>query len=118
MAIKPARIFISYARGDDPEFVQTLRDDLLERARASGDRRLRLFFDKQDMPSRGKSFLLEIRDFIGDPETERVLLVAARNRHWNVGKSNRADGQRRLVWGSALSSRHSHGDIAREILPL
>jgi hypothetical protein len=27
------------------------------------------------MPSRGKSFLLEIRDFIGDPDTERVLLV-------------------------------------------
>jgi len=75
MVEKPARIFISYARGDDPAFVRRLRDDLLARAGANGDRPLKLFYDKQDMPSRGKSFLLEIRDFIGDPETERLLLV-------------------------------------------
>jgi tetratricopeptide (TPR) repeat protein len=71
----PAKIFISYARGDDPQFVRVLHQDLLSRSRADGQRPLKLFFDKQDMPSRGKSFLLEIRDFIGDPDTERVLLV-------------------------------------------
>ena len=74
-AKNPGRIFISYSRGDDPEFVRTLHADLAARARADGGRPFRLFFDKHDMPSRGRSFLLELRDFIGDPDTERLLLV-------------------------------------------
>lgn len=72
---EPTKVFISYGRGDDPDFVRRLHADLVTRSRAGSARPMRFFYDKYDMPSRGRSFLLELRDFIGDPATERLLLV-------------------------------------------
>ena len=62
----PTRIFLSYARGDDEPFVRQLYADLT----AHG---FKVWWDRQDMPSRGLTFLQEIRDAIlaGD----RLLLM-------------------------------------------
>ena len=59
-------VFLSYARGDDEPFVRRLFEDLI----ALG---FDVWFDREDMPSRGLTFHQEIRDAISD--RERLLLV-------------------------------------------
>jgi WD40 repeat protein len=61
-----AAIFISYARADDEAFVQRLHRDLEKR-------RLKVWWDRRAMNSRGRTFHQEIRDAIAS--VERVLLV-------------------------------------------
>src|SRR5262245_40299908 len=59
-------IFISYARADDEVFVKRLYADLVKRG-------FRVWWDRQTMESRGRSFLQEIRDAIAS--VDRVVLV-------------------------------------------
>ena len=51
------KLFISYARGDDEAFVSTLFSDLCTHG-------YDVWFDRVNMPSRGLTFLKEIRDEI------------------------------------------------------
>lgn len=58
--MKPIRIFLSYARGDDPPdqtFVRRLHDDLT----AAG---FTVWFDRESLMSRGLTFHQEIKDAI------------------------------------------------------
>ena len=59
-------IFLSYARGDDESFVKRLHDDLT----AAG---FDVWFDRQDLRSRGLTFHHEIREAIKD--CDRLVLV-------------------------------------------
>src|SRR5262245_19891644 len=59
-------IFISYARDDDEPFVHRLYTDLTARGH-------RIWWDRQAMESRGRTFLQEIRD--GIASCERLILV-------------------------------------------
>ena len=59
-------IFISYARDDDEPFVEKLHRDL----RQAG---LNIWWDRQAMASRGRTFLQEIRDAI--TSSSRLILV-------------------------------------------
>ncbi len=59
-------VFLSYARADDEPFARRLHDDLTE----SG---LDVWFDREDMPGRGVTFLQEIREAIN--ERDRFVLV-------------------------------------------
>jgi WD40 repeat protein len=61
-----AKIFLSYARSDDEPFVNQLYTDLT----AHG---FSVWFDRVSMPSRGMTFLQEIRDAIDT--SERLILV-------------------------------------------
>ena len=61
-----AGIFLSYARDDDEPFVRQLHDDLTTRGIA-------VWWDRNAMESRGRTFLQEIRDAIA--AVERVVLV-------------------------------------------
>jgi WD40 repeat protein len=64
------RTFISYARRDDEPFVRELTSDL----RARG---LRVWRDRDSMPSRGRTFRQEIRDSIA-VDDRLVLIVGPR----------------------------------------
>ncbi len=59
-------IFLSYARGDDEPFVRRLYEDL----KAHG---FKVWFDREDMPSRNLTFHQEIRDAVA--AHDRLLLV-------------------------------------------
>jgi WD40 repeat protein len=59
-------VFISYARSDDEPFVERLHRDL-EKARID------VWWDRDTMPSRGRTFLQEIRDAI--ESVDRVIAV-------------------------------------------
>jgi WD40 repeat protein len=59
-------IFISYARDDDETFVETLQRDL----RRAG---LNVWWDREAMTSRGRTFLQEIRDAV--VSSRRLILV-------------------------------------------
>lgn len=61
-----ARVFISYARSDDEQFVERLYNDLKEN--------FIVWWDRVSMPNRGLTFLQEIRDAID--HSDRLLLVA------------------------------------------
>jgi hypothetical protein len=61
-----AQIFLSYARSDDEPFVHQLYTDLTARG-------FSIWFDRVAMPSRGLTFLQEIRDAID--ACERLILV-------------------------------------------
>ncbi len=60
------QIFISYAREDDEPFVKRLHADLT-------DQGYRIWWDREAMESRGRTFLQEIRD--GIASSERLILV-------------------------------------------
>ena len=62
----PARIFLSYARGDDEAFVRRLHDDLTKQG-------FDVWFDRVSMPSRNLTFHQEIRDAIA--ARDRLVLV-------------------------------------------
>ena len=61
-----AKVFISYARKDDEGFVKRLRDDLVREG-------IEVWWDRKSMESRGRSFLLELRDAIFG--AQRVIAV-------------------------------------------
>ncbi|MBN1167799.1 MAG: TIR domain-containing protein, partial [Methanospirillaceae archaeon] len=65
-AIQPSSIFLSYARSDDEPFTRRLYVDLTEKG-------FDIWFDRENMPSRGLKFLHEIRDAI--TERDRLILV-------------------------------------------
>jgi WD40 repeat protein len=65
-----ADIFISYSRSDSEEFVQQLYGDLT-------DHGFEVWWDREAMNSRGRTFLQEIRDAI--EETDRLILVISPN---------------------------------------
>lgn len=60
------RLFLSYGRGDDEAFVSRLYEDLVRHG-------FEVWYDRQDMPSRGLTFHQEIRDAITN--CDRVLLI-------------------------------------------
>ena len=60
------KAFLSYARGDDKPFVRRLYDDLKVRG-------FMVWFDREDMPSRGLPFPHELRDAINT--SDRFLFV-------------------------------------------
>ena len=60
------RVFISYARADDEPFVKRLYQDLIEHD-------VDVWWDREAMESRGRTFLQEIRDAI--EESDRVIAV-------------------------------------------
>src|SRR5712692_9648745 len=62
----PLTIFFSYARGDDEAFVGRLHADLTARG-------FDVWWDRVSMPTRGLTFLHEIRDAID--ARERFILV-------------------------------------------
>jgi hypothetical protein len=66
MAKAMAKVFLSYARGDDEPFVWRLQEDL---KKAGFD----VWFDRVSMPSRLLTFHQEIRDAIA--ARERLILV-------------------------------------------
>lgn len=61
-----AEIFVSYARADDEPFVKRLHEDLT----AAG---FSVWWDREAMESRGRTFLQEIRDAIAS--VDRLILV-------------------------------------------
>jgi hypothetical protein len=63
---RKARLFISYARADDEPFVERLYHDLKDE--------FDIWWDRETMSNRGKTFLQEIRDAID--HADRLLLVA------------------------------------------
>ena len=66
MAEERTRVFISYARADDEHFVERLHRDL----EAAG---IEVWWDRDTMASRGRTFLQEIRDAI--EAVDRVIAV-------------------------------------------
>ena len=66
MAEAQPRVFISYARADDEPFVERLHRDL----EAAG---IDVWWDRDTMASRGRTFLQEIRDAI--EAVDRVIAV-------------------------------------------
>jgi hypothetical protein len=60
------RVFISYARDDDEPFVQRLHRDLTKYG-------FEVWWDRRSMPSRGRSYLQELRDAIR--RCERLIVV-------------------------------------------
>ena len=60
------KLFLSYARSDDKPFVRRLYEDLKKAGHA-------VWFDLEDMPNRGLTFLQAIREAID--ECDRFLLV-------------------------------------------
>lgn len=63
-------IFLSYARDDDAEFVARLYERLALKGR-------RVWWDRERMPSRGTTFLQEIREAIADADRLVVVLGPA-----------------------------------------
>lgn len=59
-------IFLSFARGDDEPFVTRLYADLQARG-------FKVWIDREDMPSRGLPFPVELRDAIN--ASDRSLFV-------------------------------------------
>jgi len=59
-----AEIFISYARADDEPFVEQLHNDLTKNG-------FDVWWDRQNMQSRGRTFLQELRDAI--EESDRLI---------------------------------------------
>ena len=59
-------LFLSYARGDDERFVKRLYVDLSGRG-------LKVWWDRENMPSRALTFLQEIRDAIDN--SDRLVAV-------------------------------------------
>ncbi|MEJ1965474.1 MAG: NB-ARC domain-containing protein [Gammaproteobacteria bacterium] len=78
-------VFVSYARDDDEPFVERLYADLVEQG-------VRVWWDREAMESRGRTFLQEIRDALSD--VERVILV--------VGPRAIASDYVAVEWGHAL----------------
>ena len=65
-----ASIFLSYARADDEPFVRRLCDDLTTAG-------FTVWFDRDDLRSRGVTFHHEIRDAITN--CDRVVLIVGPN---------------------------------------
>jgi WD40 repeat protein len=63
---EPQSLFLSYARGDDEPFVRQLYHDLTARG-------FTVWWDQQEMPNRGLTFLQEIRDAV--EASDRLLAV-------------------------------------------
>src|SRR6266540_5357930 len=80
------KLFISYAREDDKAFVERLDKSLI-------DEGYDVLWDKSSMPSRGPTFLQEIRDAIN--VRDRVLLV--------MGPKAKDSPYVRVEWEYALS---------------
>ena len=64
------RVFLSYARDDDQAFVERLANNLTQRG-------LTVWFDRQSMPSRGFTFMEEIRRAIDNADRLVVVLGPA-----------------------------------------
>ena len=62
-----ARVFLSYARGDDEPFVRRLYDDLLRAG-------FTVWFDRESLLSRGRTFHQEIKEAIRC-EVDRIVYV-------------------------------------------
>jgi len=84
---KPIRVFLSYARADDEPFVKRLYEYLT----ADG---FEVWWDREKMPSRGLSFLPEIRDAIA--ASDRLALV--------IGPGAIKSDYVRAEWEYALSA--------------
>jgi len=80
--------FLSYARADDKAFVA----GLYARLTAAG---FRIWFDEQEMPSRGETFLREIQHAID--ESERLIAV--------VGPAALASDYVRAEWDYVIQSQ-------------
>lgn len=76
--------FLSYARADDPAFVERLHKDLVKRG-------FRIWWDRVDMPNRALTFLQEIRDSIDS--ADRLIAV--------VGPAALASDHVRAEWEHA-----------------
>ena len=86
-APKPIRVFLSYARADDEPFVKRLYEYLT----AHG---FEVWWDREKMPSRGLSFLPEIRDAVAG--SDRLVLV--------IGPGAIKSDYVRAEWEYALSA--------------
>ena len=62
-------VFLSYARKDDKDFIERLRDDLVAHGKS-------VWWDREAMESRGRGFPLEIRDAIW--RSDRVVVINSR----------------------------------------
>ena len=69
----PIAVFLSYARGDDEPFVRKLYEDLKRREDVTGQPLFRVWYDREDMPSRQLTFHHEIRTAVN--ACDRLLLV-------------------------------------------
>jgi len=72
-AAGPICLFLSYARGDDEDFVRRLYEDLKARTDEAGRPRFRVWFDREDMKSRQLTFHHEIRTAVD--ACDRLILV-------------------------------------------
>ena len=62
-------VFISYARADDEDFVRRLQQDLTTK------HHINVWWDREAMESRGRTFLQELRDAI--EASDRVIVSSA-----------------------------------------
>lgn len=70
----PVKLFISYARADDTQFVSELVAALRsQEAAALLGEEVQVWWDSAEMPSRGRTFLQELRDAI--EAADRVIVV-------------------------------------------
>lgn len=92
----PAALFLSYARGDDEPFVRQLYERLL----AEGHR---VWWDRQNLPSRSLSFLKEIREAVR--ASDRVLVV--------IGPSCIESDYCRAEWQAALAESKPVNPVLR-----
>ena len=96
----PVRVFLSYARGDDEPFVKRLYADLVKAG-------FIVWFDREKMPSRGLTFLQEIRDAI-DSHDRLVLVVGPKAL---ISDYVTAEWQHALKFGKAITPILRQGDI-------
>jgi hypothetical protein len=96
-----AEIFISYARADDEPFVEQLHDDPTEHG-------FTIWWDRQTMQSRGRTFLQELRDAIEG--SDRLIAVIGPN----AVKSNcvRAEWKHALLFGKVVVPILRKGDYS------
>jgi WD40 repeat protein len=95
-------VFISYARNPDEAFVARLYADLLQAG-------VRVWWDRQAMESRGRSFLQELRD--GIESSERLLFVVGPG---SLASSYcRAELTHGLLFAKAALPLLRDGDFAR-----
>lgn len=62
------KVFLSYARADDEPFVERLRNDL-------SDAGVDVWWDRESMKNRGRTFLQELRDAIEDSDRKLIAVI-------------------------------------------
>ena len=92
-------LFISYAREDDEPFVEKLYQDL-------NDKGFEIWWDKAAMKNRGRTFLQEIRDAIGDSD----ILIAVIGPKAIESDSVRYEWEHALLFSKGVSPILRMGD--------